>query len=54
MDEFTKYDWGNIEWLGLYGCGIDDNGWRMFVNKAEQFSRLKILGISISFFIIRG
>lgn len=45
----TKYDWPNVEWLGLYGCGIDDNGWRILVEKADIFSQLKVLGLSILF-----
>ena len=46
MEDFTKYDWANIEWFGLYGCGIDDKGWRLLVEKASLFPQLKILGVS--------
>ncbi len=46
MDEFTKYDWVNIEWLGLYGCEIEDKAWRLLVERAHLFPRLKILGVS--------
>jgi hypothetical protein len=53
MDEFTKYDWANIEWLGLYGCEIDDKGWRLLVDRAHLVPRLKILGISNSRLIDR-
>ena len=55
IQELTKFNWPNVEWLGLYGCGIDDNGWRMLVDRACVFAQLKVLGLSkFLFYITRG
>ena len=46
MQEFVRNtDWSHLEFLNLYGCKIDDDGWRVFVNNAHLFSSLKVLDI---------
>jgi hypothetical protein len=46
MDRFAACIFYNLEWLSLFGSNIDDKGWRKLVEKASNFPKLKILGLS--------